>query len=68
MVQIDLLTAGTAPERVARANQRLEALQARGCTIRDVQLRYLRFDAPAEGAQAMAVSVLICDNTPPQHG
>ena len=68
MVQIDLLTADTAPELVARANQRLEDLQAQGCTIRDVQFRYLRFDAPAEGAQATAVSVLICDDTPPRHG
>jgi hypothetical protein len=68
MVQIDLLTADTPPELVARANQRLEDLQAQGCTIRDVQLRYLRFDAPAEGAQATAVSVLICYDAPPRHG
>ena len=68
MVPIDRLTADTAPELVARANQRLQDLQAQGCTIRDVQLRYVRFDAPAEGAQATAVSLLICYDMPPRHG
>jgi hypothetical protein len=68
MVQIDLLTADTPPELVARANQRLQDLQAQGCTIRDVQLRYVRFDAPAEGTQATAVSVMICYDTPTRHG
>jgi hypothetical protein len=46
----------------------LQDLQAQGCTIRDVQLRYLRFDAPAGGTQATAVSVLICYDTPARQG
>jgi hypothetical protein len=68
MVQIDLLTADTSQELVARANQRLQDLQAQGCTIQDVQFRYVRFDAPAGGAQGTAVSVMICYDTPPPQG
>jgi hypothetical protein len=68
MVQIDLLTADTPPELVARAKQRLQDLQAQGCTIQDVQFRYVRFDAPAAGAQATAVSVMIRYDTPPRQG